>query len=37
MHLLKYKDYYYMIKIKNMLNIVKFNFLIFDQFFYKKS
>ena len=31
------QDYYYIIKTKNILNIAKLNFLIFDQLFYKKS
>ena len=31
------RDYYYIFKIKNMLNIVKSNFLTFNQIFYKKN
>ena len=31
------KKYYYIIKIKDIFNIAKLNFLIFDQFFDNKS
>ena len=34
--MLKSKNYYFIIMIKNILNIAKLNFLIFNQYFYKR-
>ena len=36
-YMLKFKNNYYIIKIKNILDIIKPNFLIFNKHFYIKS